>query len=353
MYEKIFEIAFGSRAGVLNRFFSAVTIFIILLQFWRYFQLSRRIRQWLYKLTHLEQEAREEGVVTVTDPSYLPPLDPYARVWDQIPAMALMFGLMGTFIGLTLSLSEIPVTIDVEAIRKGLSSAIPSMGTAFWTSLCGLMVAIIVRITNGLLNSKFRKEVVDKLLMYSEPEVLEALESAAYRMGREGAILRPFGMRELLWHQNRMLNQTIARLGPQISGTIAKNLQKATAKLAEKQREELEKNHREVTQLLNRQLQVLEEQKNLLSHLIQFYSQWQSSGQGENTHYHSGGHNSHYSREPLLRHGEYRELGTENTFSNITSNPTPPSSQRADSSEGSGHKSDATVVTPAFEKPEK
>ena len=285
MFEKFVEIAFGSRAGILNRIFSALTILIILLQIWRYFQLSRRIRQWLYKLTQLEQEAREEGVVTVTDPSYLPPLDPYARVWDQVPSMALMFGLLGTFVGLTLSLSEIPVTIDVEAIRQGLSSAIPSMGTAFWTSLCGLIVAITVRITNGLLSSKFRREVIDKLLIYSEPEVLDALESAAYRMGRDGAILRPFGMRELLWHQNRLLGQTITRLAPQIAGILNKSLEKLTEELKNSNREQFTQLSQKLLSSLEplqrnteQQLHLLREQNRLLAQTIHTLGQISNGG---------------------------------------------------------------------------
>jgi hypothetical protein len=223
MLETIYHIAWGYRGGILNRSFTLITLLIIAIQCWRWFSFHLRITRWRYRLHLLEQEAREEGVVTVTDPEALPPLDPYMRFWDQVPAMAIMFGLLGTFIGLTVSLSQIPVTGEVEAIQKGLSVSIPSMGTAFWTSLCGLVIAITVRMTNALMGSTFRQKVIN-LLMASEPQVIEALESSAFQHGRDGALLRPYGIRELLWHQNRLLNQTVARVAPQISEGISRGL---------------------------------------------------------------------------------------------------------------------------------
>tara|TARA_B100000609_G_scaffold56200_1_gene43710 strand:- start:4846 stop:5835 length:990 start_codon:yes stop_codon:yes gene_type:complete len=219
----MYQISLGSRAGVLNRAFTIAMLLLIVVQVWRLFHFHFRLVRWRYRLHLLEQEAREEGVVTVTDPEALPPVNPYARFWEMVPSMAIMFGLLGTFIGLTLSLSEIPVTGDVEAIQKGLSRSIPSMGTAFWTSLSGLVVAISVRITNSFMASEFRARVIQQLLS-SEPEVIEALESAAFQQGRDGALLRPHGIRELLWHQNRLLNNTVARVAPQISDGIARGL---------------------------------------------------------------------------------------------------------------------------------
>jgi hypothetical protein len=223
MFQTMFQISLGSRAGLLNRAFTIIMLVLVVVQLFRLIRFHFRLVKWRYRLHLLEQEAREEGVVTATDPAVLPPLDAYTRFWDMIPSMAIMFGLLGTFVGLTLSLSEIPVTGEVDAIQKGLSRAIPSMGTAFWTSLSGLIIALAVRITNALMASEFRHKVVN-LLMVSEPQVIEALESAAFQQGRDGALLRPHGIRELLWHQNRLLNQTVARVAPQISEGISRGL---------------------------------------------------------------------------------------------------------------------------------
>ncbi|MEM1009405.1 MAG: MotA/TolQ/ExbB proton channel family protein, partial [Myxococcota bacterium] len=166
---------------------------------------------------------REEGVVTVTDADALPPQNPYMRFWTLLPSWALMFGLLGTFVGLTLSLAEIPVTGEVEAIQKGLSRSIPSMGTAFWTSLSGLLVALGVRIANSWMAASFRKNVV-QVLMSCESAVREALENAAFYMGQDGALLRSHSVKEMLWHQNRMLNQSIARVAPQVSESVVRGL---------------------------------------------------------------------------------------------------------------------------------
>lgn len=227
MLENMYKIALGDRAGVLNRVFTILMIIMVSIQLYRWIRFRLRLSRWGFRLLRLEQDAREEGVVTAIDPEVLPPLDPYVRFWDMVPSMAIMLGLMGTFIGLTLSLSEIPVTMNVEDIRQGLSKAIPSMGTAFWTSLSGLIVAIVVRITNSLMGAEFRYKVVDRL-MRSEPQVINALESAAFQQGRDGALLRPHGIRELLWHQNRLLNQTVARVAPQVSEGITRGLAQFT-----------------------------------------------------------------------------------------------------------------------------
>lgn len=223
MFQTLYEISLGHRAGILNRFFTIAMLLLVVVQIGRILRFRLRLARWRYRLHLLEQEAREEGVVTVTDPAVLPPLDAYARFWDGVPSMAIMFGLLGTFIGLTLSLSEIPVTGEVEAIQKGLSRSIPSMGTAFWTSLAGLIVAIAVRLSNAFMSSDFRIKVVQTLMM-AEPQIIEGLESAAFQQGQDGALLRPHGIRELLWHQNRLLNQTIARVAPQVSEGITRGL---------------------------------------------------------------------------------------------------------------------------------
>lgn len=223
MFQTMYDISMGGRAGILNRIFTVVMLLLVAVQLWRLLHFHVRLSRWRFRLHLLEQEAREEGVVTATDDDVLPPTNPYARFWDMIPSMAIMFGLLGTFVGLTLSLSELPVTGEVEQIQKGLSRTIPSMGTAFWTSLAGLIVALSVKISNDLMASSFRKRVI-QTLMRSEPAVIEALESKAFQIGRDGALLRTHSIRELLWHQNRLLNQTVARVAPQVSEGIARGL---------------------------------------------------------------------------------------------------------------------------------
>jgi hypothetical protein len=223
MFQTMYDISMGARAGVLNRIFTVAMLLLVLIQIGRWLHFRIRLTRWRYRFHLLEQEAREEGVVTITEASALPPTNPYTRFWEMLPSMAIMFGLLGTFVGLTLSLSELPVTGDVEAIQKGLSRSIPSMGTAFWTSLSGLLVALAVRITNAAMSSDFRKHVI-KTLLQSEPAVIEALEETAFQTGQDGALLRPHGIRELLWHQNRLLNQTIARVAPQVSEGISRGL---------------------------------------------------------------------------------------------------------------------------------
>ena len=223
MFQTMYDISMGGRAGILNRIFTVVMLLVVAVQLWRLLHFHLRLSRWRDRLRLLEQEAREEGVVTATDEDVLPPTNPYARFWDMVPSMAIMFGLLGTFVGLTLSLSELPVTGEVDQIQKGLSRSIPSMGTAFWTSLAGLIVALAVRISNAFMASSFRKRVI-QTLMQSEPAVIEALESKAFQLGRDGALLRTHSIRELLWHQNRLLNQTVARVAPQVSEGIARGL---------------------------------------------------------------------------------------------------------------------------------
>lgn len=268
MFQKIYHIA---QFGILNRVFSIATILLLVIQGWRMLRFRMRLGHWRFRLHMLEQEAREEGVVTVTDPTVLPPLDAYTRFWDTTPAMAIMFGLLGTFIGLTLSLSQIPTTGEVDAIQNALSQTIPSMGTAFWTSLCGLIVAISVRLTNAWMGVEFKAQVIDQLMM-SEPQVLEGLETAAYQQGRGGALLRPHGIRELLWHQNRSLNQTMTRVAPQISEGIARGLSQVSQLIPQANQEsqkavvqELQKITNQIGAWHEQQQHHLDEQKRVLA----------------------------------------------------------------------------------------
>ncbi|MCB9639594.1 MAG: MotA/TolQ/ExbB proton channel family protein [Myxococcales bacterium] len=281
MFQTMYDISLGARAGILNRFFTVAMLLLVVVQLWRLFHFRMRLSRWRDRLLLLEQEAREEGVVTVTDNKVLPPTNPYMRFWDMVPSMAIMFGLLGTFVGLTLSLSELPVTGEVDQIQKGLSRSIPSMGTAFWTSLSGLLVALTVRIANAFMASSFRKRVI-QTLMQSEPAVIEALESTAFQTGRDGALLRPHSIRELLWHQNRLLNQTVARVAPQVSEGIARGLSQigngGAAPLPTTQQAPIDRLARQL-EIQNTSLQTMIEQQQAILQQLQYLSNvWSQSG---------------------------------------------------------------------------
>ncbi len=68
-----------------------------------------------------------------------------ARRWERLPGVAVLLGLLGTFIGLTGALTQLPYSGGLKQLAGGLQQVLPLMGTAFWTSVCGLIASLVLR----------------------------------------------------------------------------------------------------------------------------------------------------------------------------------------------------------------
>ena len=130
MLDSLISIAWGDRSNEINQLFSGMMVFILFTQVIRHFRYRYRISRWELHLQRIERDTREHGRVTITDldVSALPPTDPYTQLWEFLPPFLVMCGLLGTFIGLTLALGNIPFEGDSQQIQAGVREALPAMG---------------------------------------------------------------------------------------------------------------------------------------------------------------------------------------------------------------------------------
>ena len=86
--------------------------------------------------------------------------------WDYfvrvLPNLLLAFGLLGTFLGITLNLTGISTLIDinnvdVQSLGEKLKTPLESMGIAFITSLIGLACSSLLTVINLILTPTLLK----------------------------------------------------------------------------------------------------------------------------------------------------------------------------------------------------
>ena len=92
-----------------------------------------------------------------------------ANSWiNQTPGILISLGLLGTFLGLTVGLGEISNALAPGATpdqtMKTLSAIVAPMGTAFETSLLGLLLSIVVLVSSQLSGAKTCLERCESLL---------------------------------------------------------------------------------------------------------------------------------------------------------------------------------------------
>ena len=123
-----------------------------------------------------------------------PPHSASAQLWIVLPPVIIMFGLIGTFIGLTLALALIPFGGTPSEIQAGVQAALPSMGSAFWTSLSAICAAMTIRLTTMFMESMFNRRVL-KIIVSAHPDLIQHIEREAFLHNRPGALLRPHSLR--------------------------------------------------------------------------------------------------------------------------------------------------------------
>lgn len=221
MLETLILIAWGDRSNSINQLFTALAGVIILSQIIRAFRFWLSVRTWQnhFFAAKLEYEREGELEISVSLKELIPPQNAHSRLWTITPPILTMFGLLGTFIGLTLALAVIPFGGDSSAIQAGVKEALPSMGSAFWTSLSALVASLVVRLTTLGLDHYFRVNVYGEISV-ARPEMIRKIERLTFNQNREGALLRPHSLREIMWQHNLNQNQLIGRLGSEIASAI-------------------------------------------------------------------------------------------------------------------------------------
>lgn len=106
------------------------------------------------------------------------------RFWYMVPGTLVGFGILGTFVGLTVGISEFNIN-TIDNIKKSIQTLLSGMGTAFVSSVWGMLLSIlfsvaekslfkdISRLTKTLsdtLDHTFRLKKTDELRIIKEDQ---------------------------------------------------------------------------------------------------------------------------------------------------------------------------------------
>ncbi|MBS9392047.1 MAG: hypothetical protein HEQ29_02370 [Dolichospermum sp. LBC05a] len=162
-----------------------------------------------------------------------------------LPNLLLAFGLLGTFLGITINLSTLSQTInqtnasDINNLVSELKKPLQGMSIAFSTSLIGICLSSILTISNGIWNTSFAKyQLISSLEDYLDnvyfPEVQgdTRLDKIVNRMvSQQDEFLTNFG-------------ETVRKAVEQSMGKVAKQIadgNKETTDLARQVYEKFDK----------------------------------------------------------------------------------------------------------------
>ena len=221
MFSDLVKIAWGPQAGFLNQGFSILLIMVTLIQLGRFLLFWDRINQWARAFVEAKLAFDNENAVKLKSKmdELQPPHSASDQLWILLPPVLIMLGLIGTFIGLTLALGQIQFDGDAAKIQEGVKKALPSMGSAFWTSLSAICSALVIRLTTMMMESMFKRRVL-RSIVSADPQLIQYIERRAFQENKPGALLRPHSLREVLWQQNIEFTRQLERLGSEISSAI-------------------------------------------------------------------------------------------------------------------------------------
>jgi ABC-type transporter Mla subunit MlaD len=152
-----------------------------------------------------------------------------ADKWDRWPGVAILLGLLGTFVGLTAALIQLPFGGELQRLTDGLQHVLPLMGTAFWTSVCGLIASLVLRALHGIV-SRYQKQrdiayeqlcqvISQRLHRELYPHLVRQKLFIASREDAISDVLREFAenMRKVQQQSSRELAQRFDELGRMLS----------------------------------------------------------------------------------------------------------------------------------------
>ena len=184
------------------------------------------------------------------------------RFWYAVPGILVGFGILGTFVGLTIGITEFNIN-TTDNIKKSIQTLLSGMGTAFVSSVWGMLLSIVFsvsekslfkdisRLTKALteiLDNSYhlnktdelriikedQEEVIKKFLVFKDDNNQEVLPS--YVLGdlqkaaeEQTKTLRSFSTD--LADGIRISAETINALGSHLGQAISKPLQKDFAPL--------------------------------------------------------------------------------------------------------------------------
>ncbi|HCG6610344.1 TPA: hypothetical protein NJ223_002252 [Vibrio parahaemolyticus] len=209
---------------------------------------SLKKEQLVWVTDHLVYAPTQDGIVVETKgdlwltkspiSQMLPSID--SSRYKLIPALLTSIGITGTFLGITLGLSEFTMAGDSKALLASAAELLEGMKTAFYTSLAGLgtsaLFMVWMKISSSVL-AKAQKELISTLsAQYFEASPIYYLKNMSNEGQKEvlEAQLRSASAVELMGEKMEATSHVLAQLGTSFNGeVIAKQISTALAESIE------------------------------------------------------------------------------------------------------------------------
>ncbi|MGI2798783.1 hypothetical protein ACRTC3_09280 [Photobacterium damselae] len=209
---------------------------------------SLKKEQLVWVTDHLVYAPTQDGIVVETKgdlwltkspiSQMLPSID--SSRYKLIPALLTSIGITGTFLGITLGLSEFTMAGDSKALLASAAELLEGMKTAFYTSLAGLgtsaLFMVWMKISSSVL-AKAQKELINTLSsQYFEASPIYYLKNMSNEGQKEvlDAQLRSASAVELMGEKMEATSHSLTQLGTSFNGeVIAKQISTALAESIE------------------------------------------------------------------------------------------------------------------------
>ncbi|EPA8652179.1 hypothetical protein ACQ7RL_001622 [Photobacterium damselae] len=209
---------------------------------------SLKKEQLVWVTDHLVYAPTQDGIVVETKgdlwltkspiSQMLPSID--SSRYKLIPALLTSIGITGTFLGITLGLSEFTMAGDSKALLASAAELLEGMKTAFYTSLAGLgtsaLFMVWMKISSSVL-AKAQKELISTLSsQYFEASPIYYLKNISNEGQKEvlDAQLRSASAMELMGEKMEATSHSLTQLGTSFNGeVIAKQISTALAESIE------------------------------------------------------------------------------------------------------------------------
>ena len=123
------------------------------------------------------------------------------RFLNNSVSIMVTLGLLGTFLGLALSVTSLTELISfstgdewmnvMDSVGGGLLSALSGMGVAFYTSLVGVACAIVLTLMRTVFSPEAQREKLRNMVeLWLDHEVAPALPAATVRADDNAAVIR-------------------------------------------------------------------------------------------------------------------------------------------------------------------
>ncbi|WP_196597763.1 hypothetical protein [Aliivibrio fischeri] len=174
---------------------------------------------------YYEIEAKNNQWLSKSPLSQMLPIFDSSR-YKLVPALLTSIGITGTFLGITLGLSEFSMAGDSKALLASAAELLEGMKTAFYTSLAGLstsaiFMAIMKHSSSSIAKaqSKFMSEIAGQYLEASPVMYLKQMSNEGQEEAINAQIKSSKAIEGLSGSMNSVVNQ-LSTLGDSFNGQV-------------------------------------------------------------------------------------------------------------------------------------